>query len=96
MAKKKKVNFEEGLERLQEIVDDLEQGTATLDETLQLYEEGVGLAAALNAELADAETRVEELSAGLGDNRPPGDDSFEEEKPVPDEEPDSDEEDGLF
>ena len=98
MAKKKEVSFEEGLQRLQEIVEGLEQGTATLNETLSLYEEGVKLAAGLNATLADAETRVEELSAGLGDNVPPDDGQSEDEIPVPDEEPEEEDDDkgGLF
>lgn len=98
MAKKKEVSFEEGLQRLQDIVEGLEQGAATLSETLSLYEEGVRLAAGLNETLADAETRVEELSEGLGDNKPPDDDSLEDDIPVPDDEPisDEDEEGGLF
>jgi exodeoxyribonuclease VII small subunit len=98
LAKKKEVSFEDGLQRLQEIVEGLEQGTATLDETLSLYEEGVKLTAGLNATLADAETRVEELSAGLGENQPSDNNSSEDDIPPPDDEPvsDEDEEGGLF
>jgi exodeoxyribonuclease VII small subunit len=89
LTKKKQVNFEEGLERLQEIVEQLELGTATLDETLRLYEEGIRLATALNAELAEAETRVEELSAGLADSQSPDSES-------PGEGPESAEDNELF
>ena len=87
--KKKGINFEDGLQRLQEIVEQLELGTATLDETLQLYEEGVGLATALNAELTEAETHVEKLSSALVDSQPPDSDSSGEE-------PENADDNGLF
>ncbi len=80
MAKKKEVNFEQGLQRLQEIVESLEHGTSTLEETISLYEEGVKLAAELNETLENAETRIEELSADFKPNEPPnGDNPFDEE-----------------
>jgi exodeoxyribonuclease VII small subunit len=49
--------------RLQEVVTRLEQGELPLDETLQLYEQGVRLAAACQQLLDAAELRVRELSA---------------------------------
>jgi exodeoxyribonuclease VII small subunit len=49
--------------RLQQVVARLEQGELPLDETLQLYEQGVRLAAACQRLLDTAELRVQQLSA---------------------------------
>lgn len=62
--KAKNLTFEEGLERLREIVETLESGTPTLSETINLFEEGVAVARQLEALLADAETKVEKLTSG--------------------------------
>lgn len=85
MGKDKELSFEEGLERFREIVETLERGTATLAETLRLYEEAVGLAAALNAELARAEVKVEELAGSLASPLPE-DTGEDEDVPPPDSE----------
>ena len=39
----KKMDFEKAIERLQQIVDDMESGNAKLDESLSLFEEGIAL-----------------------------------------------------
>ncbi len=49
--------------RLQQVVARLEQGELPLDETLQLYEQGVRLAAACQLLLDAAELRVQQLGA---------------------------------
>ena len=58
---KKKLNFEESLARLEEILSLLENGDAKLDETLKLYEEGVALVRVCNQYLQDAEQTVKSL-----------------------------------
>ena len=58
---KKKLSFEESLERLEEILNLLESGDAKLDETLKLYEEGVSLVRACNQYLQTAEQTVKML-----------------------------------
>jgi len=50
--------------RLQEVVARLEAGELALDESLRLYEEGVGLAAACQRLLDAAELRVQQLQSG--------------------------------
>ena len=40
----KTMNFEQARSRLEEIVRSLENGSATLDESLKLYEEGTKIA----------------------------------------------------
>ena len=50
----KPLNFEQAMTRLEEIVRALENGSATLDESLKLYEEGIGLVRTCSAKLDEA------------------------------------------
>jgi len=54
-------SFEASLNRLTDVVEKLESGELGLEESLALFEEGVGLARAAQARLDAAEKRVEEL-----------------------------------
>jgi exodeoxyribonuclease VII small subunit len=54
-------SFEESLKKLETIVDQLEKGDLTLEDSLKLFEEGVGLSAACKKELDDAEGKVQIL-----------------------------------
>ncbi|MEL6445471.1 MAG: exodeoxyribonuclease VII small subunit [Bacteroidota bacterium] len=54
--------FEAALQRLESLVQALEDGNADLDTSLARYEEGVGLARDLLARLDAAELRVQELA----------------------------------
>ncbi len=58
--------FDEGLERLEALVARLEGGALGLEEALGAFEEGVKLSQALQAQLGEAQRRVEVLKAGLG------------------------------
>ena len=53
--------FEASLRKLETIVDELEKGDLTLEQSLKLFEEGVGLSAACKKELDAAEGRVQML-----------------------------------
>ena len=55
------MTFESALARLEEIVRALESGSAPLDESLALFEEGVGLVKFCNALLDGAEQKVKLL-----------------------------------
>jgi exodeoxyribonuclease VII small subunit len=54
-------SFEESLKKLESIVDQLEKGDLALEESLKLFEEGVGLSAACKKQLDDAEGKVQML-----------------------------------
>lgn len=57
--------FEEVMERLQTVVEQLEEGDLPLEQSLAMFEEGVRLSRAGAKRLDEAERRVEELlSAG--------------------------------
>ena len=53
--------FEECLQRLEKIVEELERGEIQLDKSLTLFEEGIQLSSACRKELEQAEGKVEVL-----------------------------------
>lgn len=53
--------FEECLQRLEQIVDQLEAGDVPLEQALKLFEEGIQLSNSCRKELEDAEGKVEIL-----------------------------------
>ena len=56
------IKFEDALARLEQIVDRLEAGNLPLEESLKVFEEGVGLARHCARYLDDAEKRIELLT----------------------------------
>ena len=58
------LSFEAAIERLQTIVEELEGGSLSLEESIARYEEGVKLSRRLTQTLDQAEKRIESLSAG--------------------------------
>ena len=54
-------SFEESLKRLETVVDQLEKGELTLEESLKLFEEGVNLTGTCKQELDAAEGKVQML-----------------------------------
>lgn len=55
---KKKLSFEEAMERMEAIVEQLEQEEAPLETVVALYKEGIGLAAYCTEKLAAAEGEI--------------------------------------
>ncbi|HYL92296.1 MAG TPA: exodeoxyribonuclease VII small subunit [Alphaproteobacteria bacterium] len=53
--------FEDSLQRLEKIVDQLEKGNVPLEQALKLFEEGVQLSSSCRKELEEAEGKVEIL-----------------------------------
>ena len=64
MAENKEITFEAAMVRLEEIVRLLEGGGAALDDSLALFEEGIGLVKLCNSKLDNAEQKVKMLVAG--------------------------------
>ena len=56
------ITFEDGLHRLEQLVDQLEAGNLGLEESLKVFEEGVGLARLCARYLDEAEKRIELLT----------------------------------
>lgn len=65
MAKSKNApSFEAALKRIEEIVRSLDDGTAELDRSLELYEEGIGLVRLCSSMLDNAEKKIKILQSG--------------------------------
>lgn len=58
MSEKNDVCFEDNLKRLEEIVNKIESGSLSLDESLSLYEEGNKLIKKLNLALKEAKEKI--------------------------------------
>jgi exodeoxyribonuclease VII small subunit len=58
------MTFEQAFERMEAIVEKLESGDATLEESLEAYEEGMALAKLCAGRLQDAELRLQKLVKG--------------------------------
>ena len=78
MPSKKKLDFEQSMARLEEIVSLLEGGDAPLDQAMALFEEGAGLLRECTARIDAAEQQVRLLVAG--------EDGTPEEKAFPEQE----------
>jgi len=66
-----KMPFEAAIAELEGIVDRLEKGNVTLEESIKLYERGETLKARCESLLKDAEMRIEKIALG-GDGKPKG------------------------
>ena len=57
----KEINFEEELNRLKQIVNEIQQKDISIDQSLALYEEGQKISSLLSKELENAESKVEKI-----------------------------------
>jgi exodeoxyribonuclease VII small subunit len=56
-----KLNFEAALKRLEEIVEKLESGNSSLDESIKLYEEGMVLGKSCMTQLNEAKLKLKKI-----------------------------------
>lgn len=63
--KKDEIGLEKALDNLEQIVEVLEEGKMTLEESLDLYEKGMTLVKLCNARLQSAQKRIEILTGEL-------------------------------
>ena len=75
------LSFEEAYARLEEVLERLQMGNMTLDESLEAYEEGMALAAHCQSLLDAAELRVETLECGVESAYCDEDDAEDDEPP---------------
>ncbi|MDP6637438.1 MAG: exodeoxyribonuclease VII small subunit [Phycisphaerae bacterium] len=61
---KKKLSFEQALERIEEIVSEIEDGSAPLEESIERYAEGSKLIDHCRAVLSSAEKKIQLLIKG--------------------------------
>ena len=77
MSKKEELNFEELIEKLENITNKLEKEQLSLDESVKLFEEGMHISKQCNSKLEDAEKRITML---INDNN-----EIKEENFIPEE-----------
>lgn len=58
---KEDISFEDAVKRLEEIVNSLETGQLSLDESLTIFEEGVKLSRLCNRKLEETQQKLEKL-----------------------------------
>lgn len=58
MVTKKGKNFEENIKRLEEIVSNLEKGNISLENSIELFEEGIKLTKVCNDKLESIENKI--------------------------------------
>ena len=63
MAKKNETSFEDQIQRLEYIVSVLDQGNASLNDMMSLYEEGMTLIVSCKKTLDEAEQKLTVLGA---------------------------------
>ena len=68
--RKKSIDFEKNLHQIETLVEQMEQGELSLEESLKAFEQGIKLTRACQQALAEAEQKVEMLT---DDNESPDD-----------------------
>lgn len=66
MATKKEKSFEESIKRLEEIVSTIENGNILLEDSIELFEEGMNLTKSCNDKLEAIENRINILIQDKG------------------------------
>ena len=61
MTKKDTLNFEASLQKLEKIIEKLEDGDISLEESVKSFEEGIGLVKECQKQLSQAELKVKKL-----------------------------------
>ena len=64
-TRKKSIDFEKSLTQLEALVDDMEQGNLSLEDSLKAFEQGVKLTRGCQQALKQAEQKVELLSRDI-------------------------------
>ena len=66
MPAKKPVNLEKALAELEKLVEEMEQGNLSLEESLKRFEKGIALTSECQEALQNAELKVQELIEQTG------------------------------
>ena len=67
-SKKKSLNFESTLNKIEKIIESLEEGNLSLEDSIEAYEQGISLTKAGQKMLSDAELKIKKLSSKEGED----------------------------
>ena len=56
------IKFEKAMQRLEQIVEDLEKGELDIDKSLEIFEEGIKMSRVCSKKLNEAEAKIEKLT----------------------------------
>ena len=56
------LKFEKAVQRLENVVDDLEKGELDIDKSLEMFEEGIKMSRICSKKLNEAEAKIEKLT----------------------------------
>ncbi|MDH5764085.1 MAG: exodeoxyribonuclease VII small subunit [Nitrospinota bacterium] len=56
------IKFEKAMNRLEEIVEELEKGELDIDKSLEIFEEGIKMSRVCSKKLNEAEQKIEQLT----------------------------------
>jgi len=68
---KQKLTFEQALEKLEQIVTEIEEGKVSLEESIEKYAEGTRLIQQCRSILEAAEKKIQVLAKGQGESLEP-------------------------
>ena len=68
-GKKTNLSFEKSLKQLEKIVEDLESGDMSLEESLKSFEKGIKLTRQCQEELSKAELKIQRLIEENGESK---------------------------
>ena len=66
-SKNKSLNFESTLSEIEKIIESLEEGDLSLEDSIEAYEKGISLTKACQKMLSDAELKINKLSSKDGE-----------------------------
>jgi exodeoxyribonuclease VII small subunit len=67
-SKKKSLNFESTLDEIEKIIESLEEGNLSLEDSIKAYEKGMSLTKDCQKMLSDAELKIKKLSSKEGED----------------------------
>lgn len=70
MSENEKVTFEEAMEKLEEIVERLEEGDVPLEESIDLFQQGMMLSKVCHSKLQNIEKKMDTIMKDDGDSAP--------------------------
>ncbi|MDN4525266.1 exodeoxyribonuclease VII small subunit [Fictibacillus fluitans] len=70
MAEQKNISFEAAMEQLEQIVERLEEGDVPLEESIDLFQQGMALSKVCHSKLQNIEKKMDTIMKDNGESEP--------------------------